>query len=216
ELTNNRFYQFSGGEKAMAMYIPLFTACYSRYKEADPSAPYIISLDEAFAGVDDENISTMFNIVEQLDFDYIMNSQILWGDYPTVSNLSIYELIRPKNANFVSLIPYHWDGKVRQQVEVEVNFLEEKIQYAIQYFQGEKAYDRLFELFRKKYESSRSISGNIATTDLHEKTLLGVAEFFGITIEQLKQKGNISLQNLDAQIQQPRFEGIYLKSVLDA
>lgn len=118
ELTNNRFYQFSGGEKAMAMYIPLFTACYSRYKEADPSAPYIISLDEAFAGVDDENISTMFNIVEQLDFDYIMNSQILWGDYPTVSNLSIYELIRPKNANFVSLIPYHWDGKVRQQVEV--------------------------------------------------------------------------------------------------
>ena len=71
-----------------------------------------------------------------------------------------------------------------------MNFLEEKIQYAIQYFKGEKAYDRLFELFRKKYESLGRIGGNIATTDLHEKTLLYVAEFFGVTIEQLKQKAN--------------------------
>src|SRR5699024_139653 len=39
ELTNNAFYKFSGGEKAMAMYIPLFTACYSRYLEAEADAP---------------------------------------------------------------------------------------------------------------------------------------------------------------------------------
>ncbi|MFK4997076.1 SbcC/MukB-like Walker B domain-containing protein [Bacillus sp. N9] len=47
ELTNHAFFQFSGGEKAMAMYIPLFTAAYSRYKEASDMAPYIITLDEA-------------------------------------------------------------------------------------------------------------------------------------------------------------------------
>ena len=120
ELTNNQFYRFSGGEKAMAMYIPLFTACYSRYLEADPAAPYIISLDEAFAGVDDDNISVMFRLVEQLGFDYIMNSQFLWGDYDTVSALSICELIRPKNANFVSVIRYVWDGKTRKLVTDEV------------------------------------------------------------------------------------------------
>lgn len=97
-----------------------------------------------------------------------------------------------------------------------MNFLEEKIQYAVQYFKGEKAYDRLFELFRKKYESLGRIGGNIATTDLHEKTLLYLAEFFGVTIEQLKQKGNISLQKFEAQIQQTRFEGLDLKSLLDA
>ena len=51
ELTNNVFYTFSGGEKAMAMYIPLFSAAYSRYQEARKDAPYIISLDEAFAGL---------------------------------------------------------------------------------------------------------------------------------------------------------------------
>lgn len=121
ELTNNAFYKFSGGEKAMAMYIPLFTACYSRYQEAEDDAPYIISLDEAFAGVDDENISVMFRIVEDLGFDYMMNSQVLWGDYDTVSNLAIYELVRPKNASFVSVIRYLWDGKTRHRLDEDTS-----------------------------------------------------------------------------------------------
>ena len=47
ELTDRAFFQFSGGEKAMAMYIPLFSAAYSRYSDARPDAPRIISLDEA-------------------------------------------------------------------------------------------------------------------------------------------------------------------------
>ncbi|KOY81632.1 TIGR02680 family protein [Lysinibacillus macroides] len=113
ELTNNAFYKFSGGEKAMAMYIPLFTAAYSRYKEADAMAPYIISLDEAFAGVDEQNIRDMFEVVEQLGFNYIMNSQVIWGDYDTVSSLAISELVRPKNADFVTVLNYVWNGKER-------------------------------------------------------------------------------------------------------
>src|SRR5690625_257168 len=127
ELTNNAFYRFSGGEKAMAMYIPLFTACYSRYLEADASAPYIISLDEAFAGVDEDNISVMFRIVEELGFDYIMNSQVLWGDYDTVSSLSICELVRPKNASYVKVIRYYWDGHTKKLVEDENQVKQGKI-----------------------------------------------------------------------------------------
>ena len=111
ELTNHKFFTFSGGEKAMAMYIPLFTACYSRYLEAADDAPYIITLDEAFAGVDENNINEMFEVVEQLGFDYIMNSQVLWGDYETVSRLSVCELVRPRNADFVTVIRYKWDGR---------------------------------------------------------------------------------------------------------
>ncbi|WP_051688206.1 TIGR02680 family protein [Desulfofalx alkaliphila] len=113
ELTNNVFYTFSGGEKAMAMYIPLFSAAYSRYLDARQDAPYIISLDEAFAGVDENNIRDMFDLVEKLGFNYIMNSQALWGDYDTVSALSICELVRPKNAPYVTVIRYHWDGKMK-------------------------------------------------------------------------------------------------------
>ncbi len=119
EMTNNVFFKFSGGEKAMAMYIPLFSAAYSRYREANDDAPYIISLDEAFAGVDENNIRDMFELVEKLGFNYIMNSQALWGDYDTVSALSIYELVRPKNAPFVTLIRYNWNGNVRKLLSLE-------------------------------------------------------------------------------------------------
>lgn len=116
ELTNNAFYQFSGGEKAMAMYVPLFSAVYARYEGSRPEAPRIISLDEAFAGVDEKNISDMFRLLNELNLDFIMNSQILWGDYDTVPSLSICELIRPDNADFVTVIRYLWNGKVKQVV----------------------------------------------------------------------------------------------------
>lgn len=114
ELTNNVFYTFSGGEKAMAMYIPLFSAAYSRYQEAGKDAPYIISLDEAFAGVDENNIRDMFDLVEKLGFNYIMNSQSLWGDYDTVSALSISELVRPPNASYVTVVRYLWNGRQKE------------------------------------------------------------------------------------------------------
>ena len=120
ELTNNAFGKFSGGEKAMAMYVPLFSAAFSRYREAKSDAPHIISLDEAFAGVDENNIREMFDLLEKLGFNYIMNSQALWGDYDTVAKLAIYELVRPKNAPYVTVVRYLWDGQTRYMLDHEV------------------------------------------------------------------------------------------------
>lgn len=116
ELTNNAFFQFSGGEKAMAMYVPLFSAVYARYEGARKDCPRIMCLDEAFAGVDEKNISDMFRLLGELGLDYVLNSQILWGDYETVPSLSICELIRPDNADFVTVIRYNWNGKVKELV----------------------------------------------------------------------------------------------------
>lgn len=110
ELTNNAFFQFSGGEKAMSMYIPLFSAVYARYENARNDCPRIISMDEAFAGVDENNIRDMFRLLKELQLDYLLNSQVLWGDYDTVDNLSICELIREENDDVVSIIKYHWNG----------------------------------------------------------------------------------------------------------
>ena len=114
ELTNNAFFQFSGGEKAMAMYVPLFSAVYARYEGGRKDCPRIISLDEAFAGVDERNIRDMFRLLSELGLDYVINSQILWGDYDTVPSLAICELIRPDNADFVTVIRYEWNGKVKE------------------------------------------------------------------------------------------------------
>ncbi len=113
ELTDRAFFTFSGGEKAMSMYVPLFSAAVAKYKGAREDAPRIISLDEAFAGVDETNIRDMFRLMVDFEFDFIINSQVLWGDYETVPQLAIYQLVRPENAKFVSVIPYQWNGKER-------------------------------------------------------------------------------------------------------
>lgn len=114
ELTNNAFFTFSGGEKAMAMYVPLFSAVYAKYSGANSDCPKVVSLDEAFAGVDEKNITDMFRLlVKELDLNFIANSQVLYGDYETVPSLSIYELIRPENVTFVTSIRYLWNGKER-------------------------------------------------------------------------------------------------------
>ena len=113
-LTNAAFNRFSGGEKAMAMYVPLFAAVNAQYKKAErKDHPRMVALDEAFAGVDDKNISSMFELVEKLDFDYIMNSQALWGCFDTVRGLRIAELLRPQNSKTVTVIRYTWNGRER-------------------------------------------------------------------------------------------------------
>jgi len=116
ELTDARFNVLSGGEKAMSMYIPLFAATYSRYADASPDAPKIISLDEAFAGVDDENIRDLFGLLSEMDFDYMMTSQVLWGCYDTVPKLSICEIYRLKDADYVTLFRYRWNGRTLEHL----------------------------------------------------------------------------------------------------
>lgn len=116
ELTNNAFFAFSGGEKAMSMYVPLFSAVAAKFEGASKDAPTLIALDEAFAGVDEKNINNMFALISKFGFDYIMNSQVLWGDYPSVKALAIHELFRPENARFVTVISYVWNGSEKVMV----------------------------------------------------------------------------------------------------
>lgn len=117
ELTDRVFFTFSGGEKAMSMYVPLFSAVVAKYSGARKDAPKLISLDEAFAGVDEMNIKDMFRLMVEFNFNFMINSQILWGDYETVPGLAIYQLVRPENAKFVTVISYVWNGKMREMVK---------------------------------------------------------------------------------------------------
>ena len=117
ELTNSRFSSFSGGERAMSVYIPLFAAVAAQYEKAGEQAPKILALDEAFAGVDDSNISEMFDLLEKLGFGYIINSQSLWGCFKTIPKLNIAELIHEKNSDFITVIKYEWNGKIKKLVK---------------------------------------------------------------------------------------------------
>lgn len=117
ELTDSKFNALSGGEKAMSMYIPLFAATYARYSDAGKEAPRIISLDEAFAGVDETNMRELFQLLTDMEFDYIMTSQVLWGCYDTVPHLAIYEIYRPKDADIITLFHYRWNGERKVMVD---------------------------------------------------------------------------------------------------
>lgn len=61
ELANRIFYAFSGGEKALAMYVPLFSAVAAKFESANENAPHLIALDEAFAGVDEKSIDSFLD-----------------------------------------------------------------------------------------------------------------------------------------------------------
>lgn len=117
--TNKVFGELSGGEKAMSIYSPLFAAIAAKYSYAAPDAPRIISLDEAFAGIDSENIAQMFQLVHDFEFDYIMNSQVLWGCYETVEELSIAQILRPVDSPVLAVARYYWDGKEKHHLSLE-------------------------------------------------------------------------------------------------
>lgn len=117
ELTDREFNKMSGGEKAIAMYIPLFASIYAKLSSAYKIAPHVIALDEAFAGVDDDNIKDAFRILDKLDIDYVLTSQQLWGDYETIKHLAISELHHPVGSKVVSVVKYKWDGKTRVKID---------------------------------------------------------------------------------------------------
>ena len=113
ELTDKAFAVFSGGEKAKTMYIPLFASICAKLSSAKLDAPRLIALDEAFAGVDDDNIEEMFAILSSFDLDYILTSQALWCDYSTVKDISICELVSDHISKTIGVKHYRWNGKVR-------------------------------------------------------------------------------------------------------
>ncbi len=125
ELTDKTYSKLSGGERAKSMYIPLFASVYAKLKSAKDNSLRLIALDEAFAGVDEDNIREMFGILKYLDIDFVINSQLLWGDYDTVEDLSICELIRPNNSNVVTVERYRWNGKYKEIINNRKSFNEQ-------------------------------------------------------------------------------------------
>ena len=117
ELTNKIFSVLSGGERAKSMYVPLFASVYAKLLSAKEYALRVIALDEAFAGVDNSNIREMFDILSQLNLDYILTSQSLWGDFDTVKDLSICELIKDELHKAVAVRHYRWNGKTKEILE---------------------------------------------------------------------------------------------------
>jgi uncharacterized protein (TIGR02680 family) len=108
----------SGGERALAASVPLFAAASAHYKSAgNHSAPRLIALDEAFAGVDDDSRAKCLGLLATFDMDVVMTSEREWGCYPQVPGLGICQLARHDGIDAVLVTPWRWDGRERRPAE---------------------------------------------------------------------------------------------------
>jgi uncharacterized protein (TIGR02680 family) len=109
----------SSGERVLTVTLPLFAAASAHYRSAQPAAPRLVLLDEAFAGVDDDARAKCMGLLATFDLDFVMTSEREWGCYPTVPGLAIHQLSRREGIDAVHITRWEWDGRARTRVELE-------------------------------------------------------------------------------------------------
>lgn len=108
----------SGGERVLAASVPLFAAASSHYASAgNPHAPRLVTLDEAFAGVDDNARAKYLGLLAAFDLDVVMTSEREWGCYPEVPGLAISQLSRIDGVPAVLVTNWEWDGAKRTMAD---------------------------------------------------------------------------------------------------
>ncbi|KPL29206.1 SbcC/MukB-like Walker B domain-containing protein [Streptomyces anulatus] len=108
----------SGGERVLAVSVPLFAAASSHYASAaSPYAPRLVILDEAFAGVDDDSRAKCLGLLHAFDLDVVMTSEREWACYPQVPGIAIAQLSRVDEVAAVLVTRWEWDGTARTRHE---------------------------------------------------------------------------------------------------
>ncbi|MEU7004733.1 TIGR02680 family protein [Nonomuraea sp. NPDC046570] len=107
----------SGGERVLTVSLPLFAAASSHYRSAHPHAPRLVTLDEAFAGVDDDARAKCLGLLTTFDLDVAMTSEREWGFYSTVPGIAAHQLVRRDGIDAVHVTTWEWDGTAAERVE---------------------------------------------------------------------------------------------------
>lgn len=109
----------SQGEQKMVCYLPLFAAAAAHFTGvagAAPHAPRFILLDDAFPKIDAPTHPKLFGLLVDLDLDFVVTSERLFGDYPTLPSLAIYETLRSPKERGVAQYKYLWNGTTLKSV----------------------------------------------------------------------------------------------------
>ncbi|WP_329374615.1 TIGR02680 family protein [Streptomyces sp. NBC_01483] len=109
-LTRARHSRLSGGEQSVSLHLPLFAAAHAMLNSADPHAPRLLALDEAFAGVDDTGRGELMSLAAQFDLDLFMTGYDLWAAHAAVSAAAHYDLAHTAVDHTVSALLLVWDG----------------------------------------------------------------------------------------------------------
>jgi uncharacterized protein (TIGR02680 family) len=106
--------KLSQGEIRFVSYVTLFAAvdAYLSGLPDTTQALRLILLDDAFAKVDDRTIGQLMGLLVRLDIDFAMTGHALWGCYPQVPALDVYE-VRRRDGTAAVTTHVHWDGRTR-------------------------------------------------------------------------------------------------------
>ncbi len=110
KLTPARHSTLSGGEQSVSLHLPLFAAAHVMLDSADPHAPRLLALDEAFAGVDDTGRSELLSLCVQFDLDLFMTGFDLWITYSGVPGCAHYDLSHSVAEHTVAATLLVWSG----------------------------------------------------------------------------------------------------------
>jgi hypothetical protein len=111
----------SQGEQRVVSYVVLFAAAaahFSSIGRTTPYAPRLILLDDAFAKVDEPTHGSLLGLLVDLDLDFVFTSERLWGCFPTVPSLHIYECLRDPHVRGVATVHFTWDGHRKRLVSI--------------------------------------------------------------------------------------------------
>jgi uncharacterized protein (TIGR02680 family) len=103
--------QGSGGEQAKLAHLPLFAATAGYYASGSPTCPRLLVLDEAFAGIDDDQRADLMGMLVDLELDVVLTNYNEWGCYPQVPSVAIYHLERTDGQRGVAALRFVWDGR---------------------------------------------------------------------------------------------------------
>jgi uncharacterized protein (TIGR02680 family) len=117
KLTRKAHAAGSGGKKAVLLHLPLFAAAAAFYDSARPTAPRIVALDEAFAGIDRPTRGKLMGLLAEFDLDFLMTSFEEWGCYEELDGLATYHLSRAPGQRGVYAERFLWNGRERVLVE---------------------------------------------------------------------------------------------------
>jgi uncharacterized protein (TIGR02680 family) len=110
ELTRRSHGASSGGEKAVALHLPLFAAAAAHYGSAHATAPRIILLDEAFAGIDLRMRGRCMGLLVAFGLDFMMTSHEEWGCHEELPGVATYQLYRDPTLEGVAAVRFVWSG----------------------------------------------------------------------------------------------------------
>lgn len=118
-LTRREHGGLSGGEKAIALHLPLFAAVAAHYA-TDPGSPRFILLDEVFVGVDSANRGQIFALLVDLGLDLVLTSDHEWCTYAELDGIAIHQLIPAdpdENDDAVTSARWVWTGSALEEAE---------------------------------------------------------------------------------------------------